>query len=318
MHIDYWEYMVRTGEDPFCVRQALGLDSNGPRCGREGSSPGADPDWCFQRFGMTRTAMSDERILCIGGEHEDWYDPDFCIYNDVTVLRPDAGHSEVTIDSGAVEIYGYPPEEFPPTDFHSATLVDRQVYVIGRLGYANERKGGVTPIFRLNVDALRIEQVPATGPCPGWIYSHHASYDAGRHAITVRGGKIHIPDAKREALHTAAFRLHLADHRWELLSENETHLRLSLARGPGLPDRYPTAASFRPQRVPHDWLGSEDAGFDRHSISVAGVRIMFEDCIDRIAVLVEGELDPQLTDHIVLDVLSNLERDTGSEWRIED
>ena len=41
----------------------------------------ADPVWCFKRFGATRTKLPDGRLVCIGGEHEDGYDPDFCIYN---------------------------------------------------------------------------------------------------------------------------------------------------------------------------------------------------------------------------------------------
>ena len=40
-----------------------------------------DPVWCFNRFGGTRTKLPDGRLVCIGGEHEDNYDPDFCIYN---------------------------------------------------------------------------------------------------------------------------------------------------------------------------------------------------------------------------------------------
>ena len=39
------------------------------------------PVWCFIRFGTTRTKLPDGRIICIGGEHEDSYDPDFFIYN---------------------------------------------------------------------------------------------------------------------------------------------------------------------------------------------------------------------------------------------
>ena len=35
----------------------------------------------FFRLGGTRTELSDGRVIWIGGEHEDGYDPDFCIYN---------------------------------------------------------------------------------------------------------------------------------------------------------------------------------------------------------------------------------------------
>lgn len=47
-----------------------------------------DPVWCFTRFGATRTRLPDGRIVCIGGEHEDVYDPDFCIYNGKSFHTP--------------------------------------------------------------------------------------------------------------------------------------------------------------------------------------------------------------------------------------
>ena len=45
------------------------------------------PVWCFSRFGTSLTELPDGRFVQIGGEHEDFYDPDFCIYNDVTVQK---------------------------------------------------------------------------------------------------------------------------------------------------------------------------------------------------------------------------------------
>ena len=44
------------------------------------------PVWCYHRFGRSTSFLDDGRIIDIGGEHEDWYDEDFCIYNDVTVF----------------------------------------------------------------------------------------------------------------------------------------------------------------------------------------------------------------------------------------
>ena len=40
-----------------------------------------DAVWCFIRWGATRTKLPDGRLICIGGEHEDYYVPDFYIYN---------------------------------------------------------------------------------------------------------------------------------------------------------------------------------------------------------------------------------------------
>ena len=47
------------------------------------SVPG--PYWSWDRFGRTSTTLPDGRIVHIAGEHEDYYDNDFCIYNDVVV-----------------------------------------------------------------------------------------------------------------------------------------------------------------------------------------------------------------------------------------
>ena len=60
-----------------------------------------------QRFGQSLTLLPDGPALQFGGEHEDYYDPDFCIYNDVFVHEGD----------GSITIYGYPESAFPPRVF---------------------------------------------------------------------------------------------------------------------------------------------------------------------------------------------------------
>ncbi len=79
--------------------------------------------------------------MLIAGEHEDCYDPDFQIYNDVVVLHPD----------GRMDILGYPREIFPPTDFHSATLVGEQIFIIGGLSYPEERQAAKTRVYCLKL-----------------------------------------------------------------------------------------------------------------------------------------------------------------------
>ena len=93
------------------------------------------PVWCAQRFGQSITFLEDGRVVQVGGEHEDSYDPDFCIYNDVFVHEGEA-----------IRIHGYPEDVFPPTDFHTATLLGREIVLIGSLGYVGTRKLGVTPV----------------------------------------------------------------------------------------------------------------------------------------------------------------------------
>jgi len=134
MDVEHWVEMVRTGEGAYvAAMRHLGDDaSNHP-----------EPGWCFERFGMTRTRLPDGRVVCVAGEHEDYYDPDFCIYNDVVVIAPDGG----------VSIFGYPEDVFPPTDFHTATLVGSRIVLIGSLGYYDRRTFGHTPVYELDLQS---------------------------------------------------------------------------------------------------------------------------------------------------------------------
>jgi hypothetical protein len=108
-----------------------------------------------------------------------WPVADFCIYNDVFVHEAD----------GSFRIYGYPENVFPPTDFHTATFIGSWIYVIGSLGYYGSRQYGRTPVYRLNLETLRIEPFECGGEAPGWIFKHRA-WAVGADAIRVRGGTI--------------------------------------------------------------------------------------------------------------------------------
>lgn len=149
-----------------------------------------DAVWSFQRFGITRTYLPDGREIWIAGEHEDWYDPDFYIYNDVIVIHPDL----------LIDIYGYPREVFRPTDFHSATLVGNHIYIIGCLGHYGTRQPGVTPVYRLDCQTFQIEAVVTQGDNPGWIYEHQAEYNAAKHAIKITQGTVFLKwEGKRQS-----------------------------------------------------------------------------------------------------------------------
>jgi hypothetical protein len=137
------------------------------------------PVWCAQRFGQSLTLLPDGRAIQIAGEHEDHYDPDFYIYNDVFVHHPD----------GRIDIFCYPQDVFPPTDFHTATLIEDSIYIIGSLGYPGSRQFGETPVYRLDTKTLQISRMNATGDQPGWISSHRA-VPTSSHEIRVWGGKI--------------------------------------------------------------------------------------------------------------------------------
>ena len=115
----YWVWGVQNPQSGFDMDKAFGYNS----------SDNAEPSWSFKRHGQTKTTLADGTVIQVAGEHEDSYDPDFFIYNDVVVTKPD----------GEIIIYGYSIKDFPPTDFHSATLVGNEIILIGSLGYPEQR-----------------------------------------------------------------------------------------------------------------------------------------------------------------------------------
>jgi ankyrin repeat protein len=172
MSIPFWREMVKFRSGAYAARRQYG-DTN--FCAEGVSDPAV---WCFDRFGQSITRLSDGRAIEIAGEHEDYYDPDFCIYNDMVIYD----------GRGEFAIYGYPKDIFPPTDFHTATPIDDWIYIIGNLGYDRDRIMGETPVYRLNCTTLAIEAVLTQGDSPGWISRHRAVLQ-GRH-IHISGGSV--------------------------------------------------------------------------------------------------------------------------------
>ncbi len=162
-----------------------------------------EPIWCYDRFGRSITVLDDGRIIEIGGEHEDHYMPDFCIYNDVTVFYPDK----------KIEMYTYPKDIFVPTDNHTATLVGESIYIIGNLGYFKERTYGATPVYRLNLNDYSIQKIETLGEMPGLIYRHKASFD-GLSTITISDGEIQIAGDKKPNINYEKFALNLESMSW--------------------------------------------------------------------------------------------------------
>lgn len=168
-------------DDPFrlaMIRSGASAWSAARSLSRSGDKT-EQPTWTYERFGRTTTPLADGRIIEIGGEHEDFYDPDFCIYNDVTVFLP----------GGDIRHLGFPETVFPPTDFHSATLVGESIIIVGRLGYQDARRVGHTPVFRLDLATLAMEEIACTGHCPGWIHRHKAARNEQGH-IVIKGGMV--------------------------------------------------------------------------------------------------------------------------------
>lgn len=176
MNIPFWREMVRTGINAYQAKMQFDDTSNYDK-----------PIWCFDRFGTSFTELPDGRFVQIAGEHEDHYDPDFCIYNDVFVHEP----------SGAFQIFGYPKDVFPPTDFHTATYFDGFVFIIGGLGYHGERKLGTTPVYRLNCKTWKIGMVETSGDNPGWILQAQGCPDEPQDRRDLGGNSVQRAEWRR-------------------------------------------------------------------------------------------------------------------------
>lgn len=164
----FWEWCVRTRESAYGANERF----QGPNAITKG------PCWCFERMGQAQVVLPDGREVYIGGEHEDHYDPDFFIYNDVVI-----------VDGDQISIYGYPVSVFPPTDFHTATLVGDDILLIGNLSYPDHRRVGATQVLRLNTQTLEISTQPTTGENPGWLFDHSASLSESGDILCVTGGQ---------------------------------------------------------------------------------------------------------------------------------
>jgi len=210
MDIAFWKAMVRSGATAYAARVAF--HDTGDDHDSDSLEDPEEPVWCFHRFGKSITELPDGRIIEIGGEHEDSYDPDFCIYNEVFVHHGSGPHG-----GGQFDILGYPEDVFPPTDFHSATLVGDAIYIIGCLGYPEERRPGATPVYRLDCATLAIEKVETSGEPPGWISRHKARYQDG--TIVLRGGQVCVMEDGEEELieNHHEYMLDLALMKWRLV-----------------------------------------------------------------------------------------------------
>ncbi|WP_227430274.1 hypothetical protein [Psychrobacter sp. I-STPA6b] len=203
----YWQWVVRH-ELPACdIRQLIHDDT---LTNRDTPFDKRVPLWCFERMGQTHTTLPDGRIIFIGGEFDDSYDPDFCIYNDVVVKYPD----------GNIEIYGYPKSIFPPTDFHSATLVGDEIIIIGSLGYPEDRRFQTTPVYALNIHSYTIRVVETHNNIYpiAWINKHTATLKDKQ--IIISGGRRLGEDTPLlENIDTWA--LNLSTLKWKNLSQRQ-------------------------------------------------------------------------------------------------
>lgn len=325
-----WEWLVRSELSAYAASQHFGLESGECR----------EPGWSFARFGRSTTVLADGRTVHIAGEHEDAYDRDFYIYNDVVVRRAD----------GSIEIFGYPRDAFPPTDFHSATEVGDRIVIIGSLGYPAERIVGTTQVAELDLNTLAITSRQTSGESPGWIHRHSAALTDEGDAIVISRGLVETGDARasgfrdngddwRLALGTWSWRRLTtrnwrqwqfaradgrANHLWRVRSlwlfagkrwakEHRESMEAMISREVDAvraaygadPDLDVFAALFVPP-VAHQSLPMSGDELGVHRIDIAGVVVRYVESPTSITLVVEGELPDEIAAMLVNDLREKL------------
>jgi hypothetical protein len=333
----YWSWLIQSGESSWSVNQLFA----GP------SSFDAGPVWSAERFGQSSTTLADGRVVLIAGEHEDYYDSDFFIYNDITIRHPD----------GRIEILGFPEKNFPPTDFHTASVIDGKIIVIGNLGYPEQRKAGKTQILIVDPATWEIRQQPSTGEGPGWIHDHQATIEG--ESIIVRRGSVWTDHKNPITENFDDWRLHLSDWRWERLTQRPvTVYELSRKDGepnqlhdmamwlfqndhgllppleiPGLEDenlleelrdstkgvppkdRAAFEHRYHPDEVDHKLLPNTEESLETR-IEVQGVLVRYDEDWDSVRLVIEGELPEELIRKLREDLKSKLEKASGLPYLI--
>ena len=314
----FWAWLIEEGLSAYHANEAFG----GAR------SEEAGPCWSWDRYGRSETTMPDGRVISIGGEHEDSYDPDFYIYNDVVVSDP----------AGRVEIFGYSEEAFPPTDFHTATLAEDRIVVIGNLSYPTLRRDRAQVVV-LDTNHYAFDRIDTSGNGPLWLHKHSAKLAEGGRAILVRGGLINDPRWPSLVENIDDWRLDLDTWRWDRLT-NRAWPRFAFVRSDGahnhlywLRDLLRARASKRPDRfadsrserlgdlgaeprvdllevlyapaVNHAKLPNDE--FRVHRVSVDGVTVRYVEGDYDVGLTVEGELPREIVELLCADLLEKLE-----------
>jgi hypothetical protein len=299
MDLPYWEWMVRSELNAY---QALR---------RFGAQPKvkAGPDWCFTRSGMSSTVLPDGRTVFVGGEFEDEYDEEFCIYNDVIVRGP----------ADEVVIFGYPREVFSPTDFHTATLIGKCIILVGCFGYEDDRRLGQIPVFALDTVSYRVERINTTGEIPGWLFEHSAEFDSERGTILVRSGQVIVAGA--DGKHTCRsnfdeYALDMSSLQWSQVTRLNWHqyrVRFFDHSGKRI---FPQHEIELGQLLPAQ-IKSEQRSDSTWHINVDGVPITLRDNAFEIDAVVEGDLPDVLVLAVLNELAVNLESQHNFICRVE-
>lgn len=319
-----WEWLIRSRKSAYRAAEDLKVW-------------GEDPVWCFNRFGQSETKLPDGRTIFIAGEHEDSYDPDFYIYNDVVVINTD----------DSIEIYGYPESIFPPTDFHTATLVDNTIIIIGSLGYPEKRMIGQTQVYLLNLEDFTINKVNTSGTSLGWLYKHTAVLSSDHQSITIEKGMIYQGENLPWAENIDVWQLNLSDWSWQRLTDRQwkrwevkrcnrkyNHLWEMRNRESNWQENYQKnikklieelgkepnldlIKSLYSPNIPYQNIPENDKEYKIYRICIDGVIVRYVEGSVSVQVTVEGELPEETVEILKSDLLEKFSLLENTECDIE-
>jgi hypothetical protein len=331
MNNPVWEWLIRSRLSAYSANEMF----SGP------NSIEAGPAWCFDRFGQSETRLPDSRIIMIAGEHEDGYDPDFYIYNDVVVVHPDE----------SITIYAYPREIFPPSDFHSATLISSNTIVlIGNLGYTEQRQAGCTQVLLLDLDDFSVRSITTHGTPPGWIHAHHAKLGEDKKSILISRGMLDSPQHSVLVENIDDWSLDLENWQWTRETRkkwtycifsrtgNKNIMDLFMLRsiafakkmnwkddlwlnnfqklGP-MPDLSIIPTLYRPE-IPHQEVPQkDDEEHNTFRIEIEGTIIRYVEKTANIQMIVEGELPASSIEALKEDLRKKLSLLDRADWQVE-
>jgi hypothetical protein len=328
-----WEWLIKSKISAYQANEKIKSDI---------SPFGDGATWCFDRFGQSETQLPDGRTVFIAGEHEDDYDPDFYIYNDVVVINSDE----------SVEIYGYPESVFPPTDFHSATLVNNTIVIIGSLSYPEKRIMGQTPVYLLDLSDFSISKVNTSGISLGWLYEHTATLSKDQKHITIGKGTIARGEKLPWAENIDVWQLNLTDWSWQRLTdrkwvrwemrradhkrnyfweightlwkrkvnwqeEYQRDINKLIAELGKEPDFEVFKNLYKPN-IPHKQLPENENEHRVQRIKVDGVIVRYVEDSHFVQVTVEGELPETVIDKLKADLLEKFSLLENTDCYIED
>jgi hypothetical protein len=189
---------------------------------------------------------------------------------------------------------------FPPTDFHTASLVDGHLVLIGCLGYPAERVPGFTPVYRLSLADYRIERVTTTGDAPGWVFHHGAEVDSAGRVITLRGGEVLAAPNDRRRFSTPnveEYGLDTGAWSWQRLTRrNWRQFAVRPEDGKWMAYPSPDFEAFRPAGIRVEHLGRED--WNRFRLTVSGVPLTLTVGGREVWCVVEGNLPEAEVRHL--------------------